>query len=608
MKNLHKNFIRNLIYFFIMIPFSALFLYVAKSGQLEPSDDIETVSSVDSAIIFMIVSIISGIVWFFVLLYKKQIFICDEYTNSKNTKNKNNRIKYISKFSWCFIFLTPISFIIAIVGCFLPSDMGLIVSLISLGCLFIFAGILTISLACFDQISYEKKKTELKKQQKEEKLRIESEQNKIAHNNAVANVKKEIKKEIMSIVKNIVPDIENSELRNIFNNFLNENLDKAYIWSANLFISNLYNSDKVSFIDYCKFYREELNKQKSAKQNITDAEKMVFNILEGAYSSAIFSLNYFDNDDERLLAQPIQCCNILRNLVDVDYDDIYFEEYPLLSDIASYYKEVNDFKEAIRESDSMKNFSDLNFYILLQHQLMKIRSEKVNKFSEEHSLSKLDFEDTLEFFEKNNFSEEETSKFMTMVFGKYGITTFIVEDKSLKYITDDGLSFLDLNFENIETEDYELSTAEKVENYFKKQRKKRYIERLSKGTTNKKKTTIADIDIMSGFEFEKFISRLFQKMGYKSYTTQETNDQGVDVIAEKGDVRIAIQTKCYNGVVGNSAIQEIVAGMKYYDADKAMVITNSTFTKSAVELAKKNNVQLWDRKTLIEKIDGVDNV
>ena len=79
----------------------------------------------------------------------------------------------------------------------------------------------------------------------------------------------------------------------------------------------------------------------------------------------------------------------------------------------------------------------------------------------------------------------------------------------------------------------------------------------------------------------------------------------VDVIAEKGDVKIAIQTKCYNGVVGNSAIQEIVAGMKYYDADKAMVITNSTFTRSAIELADKNDVQLWDRKTLIEKIDEV---
>jgi HJR/Mrr/RecB family endonuclease len=33
-----------------------------------------------------------------------------------------------------------------------------------------------------------------------------------------------------------------------------------------------------------------------------------------------------------------------------------------------------------------------------------------------------------------------------------------------------------------------------------------------------------------------------------------------------------------------------------------MVITNSTFRKSAVELAAVNNVILWDRQVLIEKL------
>ena len=54
------------------------------------------------------------------------------------------------------------------------------------------------------------------------------------------------------------------------------------------------------------------------------------------------------------------------------------------------------------------------------------------------------------------------------------------------------------------------------------------------------------------------------------------------IIAEKDNIKIVIQTKCYHNVVGNKAIQEAVAGMKYYDADKAMVITNSTFTRSAI--------------------------
>ena len=128
---------------------------------------------------------------------------------------------------------------------------------------------------------------------------------------------------------------------------------------------------------------------------------------------------------------------------------------------------------------------------------------------------------------------------------------------------------------------------------------------LAGNYTNKVKVRIEEIDLMSGEEFEFFITQLFTAMGYKTTHTKLSGDQGVDVIAEKDNIKIVIQTKCYHNVVGNKAIQEAVAGMKYYDADKAMVITNSIFTRSAIELAQKNNVQLWDRKILIEKIDEV---
>ena len=92
---------------------------------------------------------------------------------------------------------------------------------------------------------------------------------------------------------------------------------------------------------------------------------------------------------------------------------------------------------------------------------------------------------------------------------------------------------------------------------------------------------------------------MFKKMGYDAFTTKKSGDQGVDVIAKKGMITIAIQTKCYpNSVVGNAAVQEVVAGMSLYNAEKAMVITNSTYTASAFELANSNNVELWDKNDL----------
>jgi restriction system protein len=54
--------------------------------------------------------------------------------------------------------------------------------------------------------------------------------------------------------------------------------------------------------------------------------------------------------------------------------------------------------------------------------------------------------------------------------------------------------------------------------------------------------------------------------------------------------------------VSNKAIQEVVAGMKYYDLKKGIVVTNNYFTKSAIELGNSNDVVLWDRVILKEKI------
>jgi HJR/Mrr/RecB family endonuclease len=49
-----------------------------------------------------------------------------------------------------------------------------------------------------------------------------------------------------------------------------------------------------------------------------------------------------------------------------------------------------------------------------------------------------------------------------------------------------------------------------------------------------------------------------------------------------------------------------VAGINHYNLDKAMVITNSCFSQSAIELAKSNNVILWDRNKMKEKLEEID--
>ena len=106
------------------------------------------------------------------------------------------------------------------------------------------------------------------------------------------------------------------------------------------------------------------------------------------------------------------------------------------------------------------------------------------------------------------------------------------------------------------------------------------------------------IDKMTGEEFEKFIGDYFRKIGYNTLVTPLSGDFGVDIIVENELVKIGIQAKRYSDRVTNAAVQEIVAGIKHYNLDKGMVITNNYFSRSAIALAKDNNIVLWDRDTI----------
>ncbi|WP_232780333.1 restriction endonuclease [Candidatus Stoquefichus sp. SB1] len=106
--------------------------------------------------------------------------------------------------------------------------------------------------------------------------------------------------------------------------------------------------------------------------------------------------------------------------------------------------------------------------------------------------------------------------------------------------------------------------------------------------------------ISNGLEFEVFLSTLLNKIGYKSYITQKSNDFGADIIAEKDNIKYAIQCKFYSSPIGVSAIQEVLGGKEYYNCNIGIVATNSSFTRQAIELSSKSNVVLWDGNYIIE--------
>tara|TARA_Y100001970_G_C14123957_1_gene797886 strand:- start:35 stop:1276 length:1242 start_codon:yes stop_codon:yes gene_type:complete len=97
---------------------------------------------------------------------------------------------------------------------------------------------------------------------------------------------------------------------------------------------------------------------------------------------------------------------------------------------------------------------------------------------------------------------------------------------------------------------------------------------------------------MDPFQYEIFCAEKFKENDWEAYATQGSSDQGVDVVATRGKEVLVAQCKKFSKPVGNKAVQEVVAGMKFYDANAGIVIAPNGFTNSAEKLAAANKIKL----------------
>lgn len=102
------------------------------------------------------------------------------------------------------------------------------------------------------------------------------------------------------------------------------------------------------------------------------------------------------------------------------------------------------------------------------------------------------------------------------------------------------------------------------------------------------------ITCTNGEEYETMCYQKLRQYGFTHIeTTPRSGDHGIDILAHRAGKKYAIQCKYYSSPVGNHAVQEAYSGCSYYDCDIPVVLTNNTFTKSAIDEAKKNGIQLW---------------
>ena len=109
---------------------------------------------------------------------------------------------------------------------------------------------------------------------------------------------------------------------------------------------------------------------------------------------------------------------------------------------------------------------------------------------------------------------------------------------------------------------------------------------------NNTQPKVRNLDDVSPIDFEHECADLLNQTGWMARVTQASGDQGIDVIATYGNMKAVFQVKKYSQPVGNSAVQEIIAGKAFEQAHVAAVVTNVTYTASAKQLAGVTGVFL----------------
>lgn len=113
---------------------------------------------------------------------------------------------------------------------------------------------------------------------------------------------------------------------------------------------------------------------------------------------------------------------------------------------------------------------------------------------------------------------------------------------------------------------------------------------------------------MKPWEFEEYITTLFQKLGFRTQRTGGPHDRGVDVVAEKDGIKHYIQCKKFiTSTVSVSDVRDFYGSITDHLATgKGYFITTNKFTLEAEKFCEDKPIELIDGFKLLKYIRLVD--
>ncbi|GAA1195130.1 hypothetical protein GCM10009608_33220 [Pseudonocardia alaniniphila] len=125
-----------------------------------------------------------------------------------------------------------------------------------------------------------------------------------------------------------------------------------------------------------------------------------------------------------------------------------------------------------------------------------------------------------------------------------------------------------------------------------------------------------DLLAMNPYEFERLVRDLFAKMGYDTWRTESSRDDGIDAVATKSDphmpVECIVQAKRFRGAVAPKEVQALMGAMaEKPTATHGYLVTTSWLSPRSRQRARSQRIHTIERNQLasmIKKLLGIDVV
>jgi restriction system protein len=108
-------------------------------------------------------------------------------------------------------------------------------------------------------------------------------------------------------------------------------------------------------------------------------------------------------------------------------------------------------------------------------------------------------------------------------------------------------------------------------------------------------------------EFEERVLLLLKDLGWTNLRLRGgSGDRGVDLEGEFQGQRYIVQCKRYTKAVPPSMVRDLAGALHIQRADRALLVTTSSFTRQGYEEARNQPIELWDGDILARKIKEAD--